>query len=369
MNISNLKKSLPHLMAERIPVLIHGFHGLGKTEVIETFAKDNNLQIEIRHLGQAGDTGDLIGLPDLSGDATKFKAPDWLPRDPESKGIIFLDEFNRARPDIRQAMFEFVLTGKLGPNYQLPKGWYVLGAVNPDTNNYSTVKFKDMASDDRFLHLKFTPTTEEWLSYARNDKKAEQSFIDFLSINDNFIDTPKMTEFTLPVLTSRRSNSKAARLLTRINNELPEDVTRELLAGLVGWEISAAYFTYLVENDVKPFKPEELLGDFSKIEKRIKKYASFVDGRQDVLNASLGALKEYIKNYDGEYTQEQYTCFLEVQKALPKDLLMGFLKADLAPDIDDNVRKFFEFFILPDDNNSLLGFTEEVQNEMLKEET
>lgn len=358
MRISDLKKALPLLIKLKQPVMIHGQHGIGKSESIEQFAKENGMEFIVRHLGQAADVGDLIGLPDVSGESTQFKAPDWLPRDPEWKGIIFLDEFNRARADIRNAMFEFWLTGKLGPNYQLPKGAYVIAAANPDTKDYQTVRFKDDASDDRSLHLKFTPTKEEFLSFLMSKEDLDKTYIDFLRVNDDYIDTPGLADFSLPVKWSRRSHERVSRLLKAAEMEgIADHIATELAEGLVGVEAVSKYKAYKVENDVKPFSVEEIMDEYPKIADKVKKYADFTSGRSDILNVSLDNILQRLKKEPIQYTDARFENFVKFIESIPKDTLQSFIRSGLVDKYnEENVSKFVNEYVLPDGTDSSLGY-------------
>ena len=154
-----MKAALPFLFKANVPTLIHGRHGVGKSQGI--FQVSQELQyvhptkgktsydfIDLR-LGNM-EVGDLLGLADFEEDengnkiATKFMRPSWLPTDPDSCGILFLDEINRARRDVLQAAFQLVLDKKIH-EYELPKGWVVVGACNPNTDEYIVTDIGDAA--------------------------------------------------------------------------------------------------------------------------------------------------------------------------------------------------------------------------------
>lgn len=76
------------------------------------------------------DPGDLIGLPkiDETSQKTEFLPPQWFPLDNKPL-CIFLDELNRARPEILLAVMDFSLNRKLAIK-NLPEGSFIISAVN-----------------------------------------------------------------------------------------------------------------------------------------------------------------------------------------------------------------------------------------------
>jgi MoxR-like ATPase len=78
MNIKQLKRFLPYAIKAKASVMVHGLHGIGKSQCVKQFAEENGMNFIDRRLSQV-ESGDLLGLPDVSGDVTKYKLPSWLP--------------------------------------------------------------------------------------------------------------------------------------------------------------------------------------------------------------------------------------------------------------------------------------------------
>ena len=76
------------------------------------------------------DPGDLIGLPRLNNESgkTEFMPPYWFPTDGKPI-VLFLDELNRARPEVLQTIMDLALNRKLAGR-TLPKGSRIISAVN-----------------------------------------------------------------------------------------------------------------------------------------------------------------------------------------------------------------------------------------------
>ncbi len=93
-NIEELRYVLEHTPASH-NVMLTGRHGVGKSEVLTEFFAQKGMRVVSLFLGQMSDPGDLIGLPDRSGEVTVFRPPYWFPVDGQPI-VLFLDELNRA---------------------------------------------------------------------------------------------------------------------------------------------------------------------------------------------------------------------------------------------------------------------------------
>lgn len=331
MNIETLKEALPYAFKADVAVMVQGHHGIGKSAAVKQFvnemtAKEPNTPwgfIDLR-LGTQ-EPGDLLGLADFEVDAkgnkvaTKFMRPNWFPTDPNSKGIIFLDEINRARRDVLQAIFQLVLDRKIH-SYELPKGWFVVAAMNPNIDGYIVTDIGDKAFMDRFCHIKLTPSFDEFRKYAKTKKFAPE-------LQQFLTDQPKLLQeeletYDLTVTPSRRSWEFVDRLY-KLNP--PSHVLRELINGLVGVTASTAFFKSLNDAD-KPLTAEDVLFDYPKIQKKIKKYSDDkTGGRQDLLKFTNDSLLDYFKESKKPLTKEATANFVSYLKDIPKDLLFSLL--------------------------------------------
>ena len=73
----------PHVLDARLPILLRGRHGVGKSQVVYQIADTRELPVVERRASQMTE-GDLLGLPDTADTeingrkATTWNAPDWL---------------------------------------------------------------------------------------------------------------------------------------------------------------------------------------------------------------------------------------------------------------------------------------------------
>jgi MoxR-like ATPase len=326
MQIATLKKALPYLIKINLTPFIWGPHGIGKSQVIAQFCEENELEfIDIRL--STMEVGDLLGLASFERNkegieiATKFMEPNWLPKDPNSKGIILLDELTRARRDVLQACFQLVYDHKIH-TYKLPTGWSIIAASNPNTDDYITTDVSDQAFMDRFCHIRLQPTVSEFLSYG----KSQKFNVDVL----NFIkDQPELLraqteEYNFDSI--KPSNRRWEQISKLMEINTPIHLLQELAVGIVGSAATAAFLTSLNDQN-KPFTAEEILNDYPKlIDKLDKLIHNKKGGRQDILNYTADNLIGYFEGKTPTLTAEQVANVLSFIKALPREIAYRFCR-------------------------------------------
>ena len=190
-NITDLKQVLDIIPAEHNIMLV-GNHGIGKSEILTEHFSKKGMPVVALFLGQMSDPGDLLGLPhknEATG-KTDFMPPYWFPVDGKPI-VLFLDELNRARPEILQTIMDLALNRKLAGR-KLPEGSRIIAAVN-EGDQYQLTDL-DPALVSRFNILTFSPTVQEWLLWA--DKVGvDKRVIDFIRENGIWLDkTPDAKE-------------------------------------------------------------------------------------------------------------------------------------------------------------------------------
>jgi MoxR-like ATPase len=327
MFITQFKQALPFLFEANVAVMVQGHHGIGKSQAVAQFAKENGYNFIDLRLGTQ-DVGDLLGLADFERDAkgnlvaTKFFRPDWFPHEPNSKGIIFMDEINRARRDVLQAVFQLVLDKRLH-RYELPKQWFVIAAMNPNTDDYIVTDISDKAFMDRFCHIKLAPSKDEWFDYAESIG-VKSELMQFLKEQPDMMQA-KLEDFSLQdVKPSRRSWMAVDRLS---KTDIPMGLFQETIRGLVGPEAASAYIASLKNAD-KPLTAKEILSSFDKVKSRLEKYCDYkTGGRVDLLKHTCDELKQDLEGRKKPLTANEGENLISFMLLLPKDLSFSFSRA------------------------------------------
>ena len=183
-NITELKELLDITPASQNIMLVGG-HGIGKSEILTEYYSAKGMPVITLFLGQMSDPGDLIGLPhkDEATGKTDFMPPYWFPTDGKPI-VLFLDELNRARPEVLQTIMDLALNRKLAGRL-LPEGSRIISAVN-EGDQYQLTDL-DPALVSRFNIVQFSPTVQEWLLWARKED-LDYRVTGFISENPVWLD-------------------------------------------------------------------------------------------------------------------------------------------------------------------------------------
>lgn len=173
------------------------------------------------------------------------------------RGILFLDEVNRAQDDVQQAVFEVVLDKSVG-QYVLPPGWIVAAAGN-FMEGYMVTGFTDPAFLDRFCHVTLSDgetTLEEWIDYMASVHGEHASdIIEYASQNTDHLDGAVTGELGFNILPSRRSWEMVTKIKKICDqSNFSESARTECYAGLIGRDLAAAFARYSC-----PVKPRQLI--------------------------------------------------------------------------------------------------------------
>src|SRR4051794_31753804 len=117
-------------VAARVPVLVWGAPGTGKTSAIRAMALEMDLACETV-IASIREPSDFAGLPVVHDGQVVFAPPRWASRlAQEERGILFLDEISTAPPAVQAALLRVVLERVVG-DLALPDGIVVIAAANP----------------------------------------------------------------------------------------------------------------------------------------------------------------------------------------------------------------------------------------------
>ena len=251
--VFNVMKDLPNQA-----LMLSGVHGIGKSEFVKEYFESIGYRVEIRFVGQMSDAGDLIGLPRETtladgSTATTFSKPSWWPRDKDELVTLFLDEANRAKPEIHQCLMDVVLNRTLDGD-KLPDKCFVISAINPTGDDYNyDVNELEPAFLDRFNKYDFRPTVDEWIDWAVT-KSVSKYVIGFISKHRDYLDSPQGAAMkTDTVYPSRRSWKRVSDILIAnpniINNEV---LLKTVIIGIVGIDATSAFSNYVksAKNDL-----------------------------------------------------------------------------------------------------------------------
>ena len=270
-NISELKETLEFTPSTQNIMLV-GKHGIGKSEILTSYFNSKGMKVVTLFLGQMADPGDIIGIPskvekqDADGKATSrtdFTPPYWFPQD-DQPIVLFLDELNRARPEILQTVMDLTLNRKLAGK-ALPEGSHVISAVN-DGDEYQLTDL-DPALVSRFNIYEFKPTVEEWLNWAVS-QGLDERVINFIQDNPTWLDGDSSDYKGLEKSADRRAWKHVSDIMLKV--KVIKDIHKRIIAGIVGAGAAAAFIQSTLQH--KAITGKDLLLKYDKAIKTVERY-------------------------------------------------------------------------------------------------
>lgn len=255
------------LTPETQNIMLVGKHGIGKSEILSNFFKKQGIQVITLFLGQMSDPGDLIGLPTKNEKTgkTDFMPPYWFPTD-NTPIVLFLDELNRARPEVLQTIMDLTLNRTLAGR-KLPENSRVISAVN-DGDEYQLTEL-DPALVSRFNIYTFQPSAQEWLLWAVKNN-IDERIVSFIEENPIFLDTNNTEELNegLVKTPDRRAWARVSAILKEVENPTP--IHKKMVAGIIGLKATASFFNSFANNKI--ISAKTLLSGFKKNKTKVEKY-------------------------------------------------------------------------------------------------
>ena len=169
---------LPHPAVRQRPVLLMGPPGIGKTQIMEQIAAEENVGLVsytiTHHTRQSA-----IGLPfiekrvydGVERTVTEYTMSEIIgsvyaltEKTGIREGILFLDEINCVSETLAPMMLQFLQCKTFG-NQKLPEGWLIVAAGNPPEYNRSVRDF-DVVTLDRVKRIEVTEDFAVWKEYA-----------------------------------------------------------------------------------------------------------------------------------------------------------------------------------------------------------
>ncbi len=364
MHINDAKRYIRLIIEKQVPVTVAmvGPSGIGKSAIEKQLAKEMSEFyktpfgfIDLRLATQ--EPSDLIGIPyqkctadckivtDKNGNntvihgqhETHWAIPSWFPK-AGTRGVICLEELNRAPNDVRQCIFQFIWDRELHQS-KLPEGWTIVLAMNPETDDGSyQVETLDKALVRRCSVVVVQPNVNAWMDWATTIGNVPPEITGFIGTHKDMLFEPENFEF--PVKRTPAGWGDTLALLFRAK-AIPQDLEFEIIAGILGNEAATAFIKFMDKNYERPVNGEEVLNDYDNVKEKIKKQRN----RAEEMHVTVKQIVGIAETSNKKLTKAQMKNLIEFIDDIQADtaaMLVHELPSEIVSalvDIDERILK------------------------------
>lgn len=333
---------VPFVTDARKPVLLRSRHGVGKSMVVYQYAKSINMPVVERRASQMTE-GDLLGLPKMKGDSTQWQIPDWLKVACDKPVVLFIDEIDRATPEVRQGFFELTDSRKIA-GWNLHPDTLIFAAINGGEHaSQYQVGEMDPAESDRWTTFDLEPTIEDWLSWA--EKEIHPLVRTFIRENHKHLEHAQGEFEPGKIYPSRRSWHRLSEALLVAEKKdkvlceagSPSTLLQPLVNAFCGLEASVSFIDY-VKNMEKQMSAADIIvkGQIEKTKEfTIADHTNMIEKIKDAKFFKKALKEKEMKNLVAYWL----TLPSEVAMKMFQDLAMEFEPSKDKPELA-NVVKF-----------------------------
>lgn len=221
------------------PVFIWGAPGIGKSALVEKFAKEVGLPC-VSLLGSQLAPEDIIGIPRINGDTSEFLPPKIIAR--KEPYVLFLDELNACSQEVQKAFYSLIHERRIG-EYHLPEGSVVIAAGNR-LQDLAIVKTMSSALINRMFHVQLKADAKQWLHWAY-DNNIHPWVTDYITQRpDHLFAEPPKTEEPYSTPRSWHLLSDVLKEYGAGEKEISDDTLRMLTYGCISAKHAGMFVAY-----------------------------------------------------------------------------------------------------------------------------
>lgn len=300
----------PELAKKLPPLIIHGKPGVGKSAIVKQVAEELGIEFRDVRLAQM-DAVDIRGLPSVNTEehTMTWNIPDFFPRDPKSKGILFFDEISAADRSLQVSVYQIVLDRCLSDAYKVPDGWYICAAGNRIEDRAVAMSMSS-ALANRFMHVELTEDAEDWARWAINEG-INPSVVGFIRYRPEMLHhmDGENLEYGWPSPRSWEKVSHMIDIMEKTNAK--KTIIKKIVFGLVGPGAGAEFMEFYKNREVY----ENILDMMVDPKKPV-----VVPDKADQQYAMVAAMVYHLwKGKDDEDEQKRIAGFFRISQKLPSN--------------------------------------------------
>lgn len=243
LNPAQFMALLPTMFQTEMTPVMWGSPGIGKTQMVRQFSKNQGFAMPAPWELQTISPGDLLmPMADEGKSSYDFRV---IRRFTElgangQKTILFLDELDKIGPDVISQVMSILLERRLG-DHVLPDHVRVIAAGNELSDGAGGYEMNTAVSD-RVVHFKIKPEARQWLDWATHSGNIHPAVCTFIQNRSDMLD--QSSDFINLVRCTPRSWERVSKVLWI--NDNPNEVS-PIIAGIIGMENTATFIATLNE--------------------------------------------------------------------------------------------------------------------------
>jgi len=335
-----LKFSVENAGKIKLPIMIWGYHGIGKTQLVKDVAKELDCNLIPLHLATQ-DIIDLIGRPisvkDTDAEGNEVDVQDWcvpkwlhdalkLSNQNGKRNIFFLDEFNRGAKIVLDSMLPFLIEGVMH-THKINEHDAIIAACNPPSDDYEVNELTDKAQIDRLGHIILKTTVPEYVKYLK-ESKMDKTTIDVISANPDLVSIPDI-EPEIELRSSMRSVDYVMRIVGQKTEKWIRDNAEDVIHSYLGEEFTGLWIT--ARTNYSDLITMDMLINYDANEAEIVE--AITSNTDNIKTANISILEKLISNIlsylrdEGGLTEKDFYWFTR------------FIQNDIIP--GDDLNKIF----------------------------
>lgn len=295
--------------------MFSGAPGIAKSQITQQWARESGYEvIDLRFAYM--EAPDLIGMcatTTINGkNLTTNYLPEFWPQDLDSKGVLILEEINRAPQSVLNACMQ-LLTDRKVHNYSLPDGWLIVSCINPENAEYD-VNTMDFALRDRFEIFDIDYDKESHVIYMK-EKKFDNDLVLFIESNTWIYKKPEDVSNVdgMKYLSPRSWEKFDTALKAGIPKLLEFDTYQSMLGKITGKDL------YAFKKNERPITFFDLKENLETSKKSLVKYS-------DPENYKSGLIAITVKDMVDHYSLVDDDLLASVCMIIPADKAIDLIK-------------------------------------------
>jgi len=287
---------------------IHGKPGIGKSAIIKQIADRMDIGFIDLRLSQL-ESSDLRGIPtpDHKNGSSRWLPPETIPfenfaelyipgdaRKFSEGGILLLDEVNRARFDVLQAVFELVWDRRVGL-HKILNNWFIVCAGNLGEEDRTEItEFDDAALNNRFMHfyVEDQGLFDCWIEWAEEKGDVHSDVVNYIKQKPSVLYTD-MKENEV-VFCTPRTWDNFSKILKQNRETDPAEITSMIGKSYLG-PPAVGFLSYLRQKS--KITPEDVVIRYAAFKNKIDALSR--DEKYALSNEVVTFLKDHKKVNDG----------------------------------------------------------------------